>query len=140
MYIRKILVKKRYGWRTVSLREFLRSHTIDERWQLIQDPSLTNCVNEFGEVINIEMSLLLLEELEAHLCTTMGDLKNFLLVYPDGKHEEFAREKIRSFRKAKPKPKRKPELVPKLKPVPIIDPVEIQTEIKEEAVSSVESS
>ena len=108
MYIHKVSVKKRYGWRTISLGEFLRSHTIEERRRLIRDPSLVNCVNEFGEVVEIGLASCLLEELEVHLCSTIEDLENFLLVYPDSEQKSFVTQKICSLHRAKPEPKPAP--------------------------------
>lgn len=83
MYIHKISVKGRYGWRTLSLDKFFKKFTMGRRLQLVSDPEIAICIDEFGEMITATDACRLLEELEAHRCNNVADLAKFLQVYPD---------------------------------------------------------
>ena len=94
MYISRISIKGRYGWRTVSLANFMRAYNISQRQQIISDPDRTSSINEFGEVIGTGEAIGLLEKLEAYWCTSATDLAKFLQCYPESTHRDVVENKL----------------------------------------------
>ncbi len=95
MYIYRISIKGRYGWRTVTVEQFFKKFTMARRLKMVSDPSLSVCIDEFGELIPAEDSKRLLEELEAHMCVSVTDLAKFLQVYPnEGMNRDIVEQKL----------------------------------------------
>lgn len=95
--IHSVSLKRRYGWRTVSVEKFMRLYDIPERFQLVSDPSKALCTNEFGVVIKQEYALRNLEQLEAHACFTPADIETFLQIYTGSEYTDFAKQKLASL-------------------------------------------